>query len=249
MCLPLLFGATPMIKRTLLALLLPLTIAGSISAQETVTTLPDNLQPITPDNADQLQEIARIGNGVFNRGIAYSPDGATLAVGGSLGIWLYDANDLQAPPTLIDLDAPVFDIEFSHDGRYLVYGSSGVHVMDFATREEVLRVPGSQFALHPDGNLLAVGRVTFEKNCETCGYFPHWMVELWSIEDEEVLRSIDDEDISNSFNFPSYIAGIAFHPDGEMMAITLSGYIDDGCEYTPKLLILLDLSISHRLQM
>lgn len=69
-----------MIKRLLLALSLTLTIAGSISAQEVVTTLPDNLQPITPENADQLQEIARIGNGVFNRGIAYSPDGATLVV-------------------------------------------------------------------------------------------------------------------------------------------------------------------------
>jgi WD40 repeat protein len=167
-----------MIKRLLLTLSLILTIAGSIAAQETVTTLPDNLQPITPDNADQLQEIARIGSGVFNRGIAYSPDGGTLAVGGSLGIWLYDANDLNALPTLIDLDAPVYDIEFSHDGRYLVYGvgnGGGVHVMDFASREEVLRVQGSQFALHPDGNLLAVGRVTFDndENCETCGYFPH----------------------------------------------------------------------------
>ena len=43
-----------------------------------------------PDGA-----IARFGKGTIGD-IAYSPDGSRLAVGGSIGIWLYDTVTLQA---------------------------------------------------------------------------------------------------------------------------------------------------------
>jgi hypothetical protein len=40
-----------MIARTLVSLILAISIVGSAFAQESVITLPDNLQPITVDNA------------------------------------------------------------------------------------------------------------------------------------------------------------------------------------------------------
>ncbi len=46
-------------------------------------------------------EVMRLGRGSALR-TAWSPDGETLAVAGSLGIWLYDVSDLEAEPRLIE---------------------------------------------------------------------------------------------------------------------------------------------------
>jgi WD40 repeat protein len=85
-----------------------------------VTPVPlDELQPITPENIDQLVKLRILGNGGVT-GLAWSPDGATLAVATSLGIYLHNANDLSAEPVLFaGVDEQVTQLRYSHSGNML----------------------------------------------------------------------------------------------------------------------------------
>lgn len=80
----------------LLGLLILLTVRLAVLAQGT-----DRLGVITPQNAAQVVQLARLGRGTAHA-VAWSPDGKTLAVGGSLGVWLYDMTHLDAQPRLLD---------------------------------------------------------------------------------------------------------------------------------------------------
>ena len=62
-------------------------LAGVLFAQDSLAE--DYTRWNLPEGA-----LARLGKGRIgwgDRAVAYSPDGTRLAVGGSLGIWLYDA--------------------------------------------------------------------------------------------------------------------------------------------------------------
>lgn len=52
---------------------------------------PDDLEVITPENADRLRELAVIGPGRFAEDIAVSPDGEYVAVATSNGVLFYDS--------------------------------------------------------------------------------------------------------------------------------------------------------------
>src|SRR5690606_24703467 len=93
-------------------------------------------------NAEQVEELARFGNGVFTGSLAYSPDGETLAVAGSVGVWLYDTADFEQAPRLIRRSTAVTRVGFSDNGDYLIYtDSNGVHVTDFDLGAGVLFIP------------------------------------------------------------------------------------------------------------
>ncbi len=66
---------------------------------------------------------ARLGKGTI-RDIQYSPDGARLAVAGSLGIWFYDTAGYQEVALLTGHTGWVWSVAFSPDGRTLASGSS-----------------------------------------------------------------------------------------------------------------------------
>ena len=70
----------------------------------TPTALPATAV-ITPQNAAQVKQLARFGKGTVDN-ITWSPTGDTLAVTGSLGLWLYDAHNLSTPPRLLDIPFP-----------------------------------------------------------------------------------------------------------------------------------------------
>ena len=56
------------------------------------------------------------GRGTLKR-LAWSPDGKTIAVAGSLGVWLYAAGDFDVAPTLLESHAgEVTGVAFSPDG-------------------------------------------------------------------------------------------------------------------------------------
>jgi WD40 repeat protein len=84
--------------RRLLLLPVFLWLFAPVYAQNTTGyPLPDKLQPITLENASQLQPLASIG-GDLPGDLAWSPDGNTLAVGTTGGVRLYDAADWKASP-------------------------------------------------------------------------------------------------------------------------------------------------------
>src|SRR5579859_7616437 len=82
----------------------------------------DGLQPITLANASRIAPLTRLGQlGRGNTGgIAWSPDGSTLAVSSDVGIWLYASARLDDEPRLIStIPDALGEIVYSPDGKLL----------------------------------------------------------------------------------------------------------------------------------
>ncbi len=66
---------------------------------------------------------ARLGKGRISGNIAYSPDGALLAVATGIGIWLYDTGPYREVALLTGHTDGVSNVAFSPDGTTLASGS------------------------------------------------------------------------------------------------------------------------------
>lgn len=106
---------------------------------------------------------ARLGRGTIVV-MQYSPDGALLAVGSSVGIWLYDAQTREVEALLTSHAEAVDSVAFSPDGRTLASGSGdgSVHLWEVATGTLRYALEGhaggvGSVAFNPDGRTLASG--------------------------------------------------------------------------------------------
>ena len=61
---------------------------------------------------------AHLGKGMI-WGATYSPDGRLIAVGGAIGIWLYNAADLTEVGLIEGHSSPVNSVAFSPDGKLI----------------------------------------------------------------------------------------------------------------------------------
>jgi len=89
--------------------------------------LSDENPIITPDNAGQVEQLAMLGRG-YPMDVAYSPNGELLAISTTIGVWLYDAENLQIEPRLLTdnrLNGWVGSIDFSPDSQYIAAGIGG----------------------------------------------------------------------------------------------------------------------------
>ncbi|MGC8873562.1 MAG: WD40 repeat domain-containing protein [Chloroflexia bacterium] len=77
-------------------------------------------EPIAPETAGRVQPLARWGMGVPSA-VAYAPDGRYLALGTTLGVYLYDPEGTE-PLRLIETDFPVQHLAFSQTGDRLALG-------------------------------------------------------------------------------------------------------------------------------
>ena len=107
--------------RTVFSLLIALFLVPTLNI--TTSNAQDSPQWHLPDGAR-----ARLGKGSIHE-IAYSPDGSRLAVGSSIGIWVYDANT-GAEVALIGRHASVVSsVAFSPDGTTLATGSTDLETL------------------------------------------------------------------------------------------------------------------------
>ena len=87
------------------------------SGQAEIKSVQDDVQQWNlPEGA-----IRRLSRGQVSE-IAYSPDGRTLAVAGSIGIWIYDARTLNPVKLLIGHTDSVWSVSFSPDENIIASG-------------------------------------------------------------------------------------------------------------------------------
>jgi WD40 repeat protein len=154
---------------TLILLILHICFLPSVTAQDAL-----ELAPITPDNVDDLELLGTIGRG-WAVDADLSPDGSTLAIGGSTGIWIYDLETNQYGFHLSEFDRvsyPIANVLFSPDGEILAgvyctlrnqYGlciSSAVQLWETQNYRNLLTVNATPQVLYglaysPDSRMLA----------------------------------------------------------------------------------------------
>ncbi|MDZ4763195.1 MAG: hypothetical protein SGI73_01490 [Chloroflexota bacterium] len=155
-------------------------------------------EPITPNNAARIEPLARLGDGVI-RDVAWSPDGNTLAVASSIGVWLYDVGDLDAPGRLFEGQDGAESVAFNPNGQYIASGGTNgsVVIWDIAA--------GAARALLPEPHLYGVIALVFNADGsrlasgDRSGVARLWEMERFSLID---VRQIDQP-----------ITGFTFAPD------------------------------------
>lgn len=167
--------------------------------------------------------IARIGKGEISK-VAYSPDGTRLAVGSSIGVWIYNIESGKA----LDL-FPMYGVSclaFSPDGKTLVCGNMRHHLVlwDMATGKPLRTFnSGSQdkvysVAFNPDGKTLVSGH----DNGLIC------LLETATGKDSHYLFNIWGEESSLLVPYHvGMIRGLAYSPDGKTL-VSLCDNGDDG---------------------
>ena len=146
----------------------------------------------------------RLGKCNINE-LAYSSDGALLAVASSIGVWLYDAQTYQERAVLTCHTDGVLSVAFSPDGQTLASGSRDdtARLWDVATGtlQQTLTHPGSvsSVAFSPDGRTLASGADGWTGT-----------IYLWDVATGGLQSTL-----------PSHKGGlssVAFSPDGQTLA-------------------------------
>ncbi|MBK9748723.1 MAG: WD40 repeat domain-containing protein [Chloroflexi bacterium] len=163
------------------------------------------LQPITSENASDLTQIAQLG-----RGRVFDVDwhGDMIAVGGALGVWLYDSTHLTEAPRLLPAQQTMYArrvaLTWSRTNP-LVAAPDGdtIRVWNAETGEEVGAFSDGDdkhwdvVAISPDGRYVAGGE-------NMLGYevTQRWALNVWEVETGEItfIRNLQNPILNLDFN-------------------------------------------------
>lgn len=159
---------------------------------------------------------ARIGKGWISSNIAFSPNNNLIAVGTSIGTWIYDAQTGGALNLFTGHMDVVSGIAFSPDGKTLAtgggYDDKTVQLWDVETGKLKATLTGhtsriSSIVFSPDGEILATG-----------GGWVDTTVRLWHV--ATLFQGTGGNLGEPKAIFTGHTRGVnsvAFHPDGEVL--------------------------------
>lgn len=179
------------------------------------TPIPTSRDVISVNNAKDVTELATWGRGKANY-VTYSPDGQTLAIAASTGVYFYDAKTLVDKSQVVTTNE-VTGVAFSPDSLLLAitFAKGGVQLWQatdgtmLRTLERETGIAGGSPVFSPDGLFLATGS-------------GDRAVRLWRVSDGKLIRTFRGHiDIRSGYTHgEENRSTIAFSPDGKLMATT-----------------------------
>ncbi|MBI5352187.1 MAG: WD40 repeat domain-containing protein [Chloroflexi bacterium] len=159
---------------------------------------------ISPANASDVSELARLGKGIIKQ-ILWSPDGKNIAVATSIGVYFYDASS-YSEILYIDTGSQVTSIAYSPDGKMLAtsndYPAKNIKLWDIASGK-LIRTLGADLPLI---NSIAINK----KDSILAAGGAGGKISFWNIQTGESIEVMDADG--------RRIESITFNNSGDMLA-------------------------------
>lgn len=154
-----------------------------------------------------VTEVFNLGKGSAND-IAWSPDGSLYAVGGSLGVHLFDAKTSKEL-SFIPLELAVI-VSFSPDSQLLgVESADYIRIVNVTNGKVLVEIKGltvGQIAFSPDSRTFAYVLGCWERECNDS-------IHIWDIETNKEILAIDIQPTTEIITFSQ----ISFNPTGTVL--------------------------------
>lgn len=170
------------------------------------TPLPILETVISPENVNDIVELARWGNGIMQK-IIVSSDGKFSVISSSIGFYIY-SNEGLAVINFVELNSDVGGLALSPDDKTLAVGTrENVLVYEIENLHLIRSIERSatDLAFSPNGKFLAMGMGDWHL-CREFG-----PIELWDVDTWTVLQTIDEADC---------IGDLIFSPSGKYLAVS-----------------------------
>jgi WD40 repeat protein len=159
----------------------------------TITPFPQSENRITVENAAQVEELARYGQGWLTSA-AFSPDGETLAVGSSLGVYFYETENWEVIDFL-ETEKEVTRVAYSPNGKYLaIHMGQSLQVFEELNASMKKIFEAEQFYEY---------KFNFSPNSELIAYVDGGDIFIVRLEDNRLISRLQraDDEFDNDFYF------------------------------------------------
>ena len=158
----------------------------SLSLADWIDKAKDYTQLSLPEGAK-----ARLGKNSLsggNRGIAFSPNGDSLAVASDIGIWIYDVETQREQTLITGHKRSVFSLSFSPDGTLVASGAMDgtVKLSNVRTNKNVATLEEGSVVYSPIGRV----PIVFSSNGSLIAFVsgvPGDAIKLWDVETKKIL--------------------------------------------------------------
>lgn len=157
---------------------------------------------ITPDNVAQMTALHQLGRGSVETA-ELSPSGELVALGGSSGVWIYEANSLELRQSLTGHTGLVDAVAWSPDNTKLVSASwdGTARIWDVDTGEQITQIP------HPDQVIAVAWSVDGQTVATATWGGP---ILLWD--------AANGQSIGELAGHTDSVTHLRFSPDGQLLA-------------------------------